>query len=175
MSNPSGGCSGLFRWVPAFTDTCGLTNMLESGTRLLFLGYFKKRARNSDCQWILSKSVQSNELWVKPHLPPLSLWITWMKMIKWSYRKIPKISPRAYTFQRPFFEGLTFGEAYIRRGLSTEGNLRFKIDWASLIVGRKFTVFALFSFCFQGNFQVHGPPGGGSYIRRGNLIEGFLC
>ena len=25
-----------------------------------------------------------------------------------------------------------------------EGNLRFKINWASLIVGRKFTVFALF-------------------------------
>ena len=24
-----------------------------------------------------------------------------------------------------------------------EGNLRFKIDWASLIVGSKFTVFAL--------------------------------
>ena len=30
------------------------------------------------------------------------------------------------------------------RGLSMEGNLRFKIDWASLIVGRKLTVFALF-------------------------------
>ena len=25
-----------------------------------------------------------------------------------------------------------------------EGNLRFKTDWASLIVGRKFTIFALF-------------------------------
>ena len=24
-----------------------------------------------------------------------------------------------------------------------EGNLRFKIDWASLVVGRKFTVFAV--------------------------------
>ena len=24
-----------------------------------------------------------------------------------------------------------------------EGNLRFKIDWASFIVGRKYTVFAL--------------------------------
>ena len=29
-------------------------------------------------------------------------------------------------------------------GLSTEGNLRFKISWASLIVGKKFTVFALY-------------------------------
>ena len=29
-----------------------------------------------------------------------------------------------------------------------EGNLRFKMDWASLTVGRKFTVFALFYFLF---------------------------
>ena len=40
-----------------------------------------------------------------------------------------------------------------------EGNLCFKIDWASLIVGRKFTVFALFYFAFEGNFQVQGPGG----------------
>ena len=35
------------------------------------------------------------------------------------YRKIPKISPGAYIFQRPFlrglfFEGLIFGRAYLR-------------------------------------------------------------
>ena len=40
-----------------------------------------------------------------------------------------------------------------------EGNLRFKIDWASLIVGSKFTVFALFYFVFEGNFQVQAPGG----------------
>ena len=40
-----------------------------------------------------------------------------------------------------------------------EGNLHFKIDWASLIVGRKFTVFALFYFVFEGNFQVLAPGG----------------
>ena len=40
-----------------------------------------------------------------------------------------------------------------------EGNLRFKIDWASLIVGKKFTVFALFYFVFEGNFQVQAPGG----------------
>ena len=56
-----------------------------------------------------------------------------------------------------------------------EGNLRFKIDWASLIVGRKFAVFALFYFVFEGNFQLQGPPRrGGVYIWRGNLTEGFL-
>ena len=37
-----------------------------------------------------------------------------------SYRKIPKISPGAYTFQRPFLRGLflegpIFGGAYLRR------------------------------------------------------------
>ena len=40
-----------------------------------------------------------------------------------------------------------------------EGNLSFKIDWASLIVGRKFNVFALFYFVLQDNFQVQAPWG----------------
>ena len=40
-----------------------------------------------------------------------------------------------------------------------EGNLRFKIDWASLIVGKKFTVFALFYFELEGNFPVQVPGG----------------
>ena len=40
-----------------------------------------------------------------------------------------------------------------------EGNLRSKIDWASLIVGGKFTVFALFYFAIEGNFQVQAPGG----------------
>ena len=48
-----------------------------------------------------------------------------------------------------------------------------KIDRASLIVGSKFTIFALFYFVFEGNFQVHAPRG--AYIFwRGDLIEGFL-
>ena len=53
-----------------------------------------------------------------------------------------------------------------------EGNLRFKIDWASLIVGSKFTVFALFYFVFEGNFPSTSPRG--AYIWRGDLTEGFL-
>ena len=40
-----------------------------------------------------------------------------------------------------------------------ERNLRFKIDGANLIVGRKFTVFPLFYFVFEGNFQVEAPGG----------------
>ena len=53
--------------------------------------------------------------------------------------------------------------------------MRFKIDWASLLVGRKFTVFALFFFVFEGNFQVQAPPPGGLIFRGGgDLTEGFL-
>ena len=56
-----------------------------------------------------------------------------------------------------------------------EGNLRFKIVWASLIVGSKFTVFAFFYFVFEGNFLSIKPPGGGgAYIWRGDLTESFL-
>ena len=40
-----------------------------------------------------------------------------------------------------------------------EGNLRFKIDWTSLIVGSKFTIFALCYFVFEGNFLVQAPGG----------------
>ena len=72
-----------------------------------------------------------------------------------AYRKIPKISPGAYFWT----------------GLSTEGNLRFKIDWASLIFGRKFTVFALYSRAIS---RYIPPPPWGDYIRRGDLTEVFL-
>ena len=69
-------------------------------------------------------------------------------------------------------KGLIFGGAYIRRGLSSEGNLRVKIVWASLIVGSKFTIFALFYFVFEGDFPSTSPRG--AYILRGNLTEGVL-
>ena len=38
--------------------------------------------------------------------------------------------------------------------------MRLQIDWASLIVGSKFTVFVLFYFVFEGNFSKCKPPGG---------------
>ena len=49
--------------------------------------------------------------------------------------------------------------------------MRFKIDWASLIVGKKFTVSALFYFVFEGNFPGTSPRGN---IWRGDLTEGSL-
>ena len=50
--------------------------------------------------------------------------------------------------------------------------MRFKIDWASLILGSKFTVFALFYFVFEGNFPSTSTRR--AYIWRGDLTEGFL-
>ena len=47
--------------------------------------------------------------------------------------------------------------------------MRFKIDWASLIVGSKFTVFALFYLVFEGNFPSTNPWG--AYIWRGVFSE----
>ena len=59
-------------------------------------------------------------------------------------------------------EGLIYGK-----------NLRFKIDWASLMVGREFIVFALFYFVFEGNFPSASPQK--VYIWRGDLTEGCFC
>ena len=64
------------------------------------------------------------------------------------------------------------------RGLSTERNLRFKIDWARLIFGSKFTVFACrFYFVFEVNFPSTSPPpplgGERANIWRGDLTEVF--
>ena len=78
------------------------------------------------------------------------------------YRKIPKISPGTYIFQRPFLRGL-YLEGLIYGG---------KFDRASLIVGSKFTIFSLFYFVFEGNFPSTSPWG--TYIWRGDLTEGFL-
>ena len=85
-------------------------------------------------------------------------------------------------------EGLIFGLAYLWGEIWVS-----KIDWASLIVGRKFTVFALFYFVFEGNFQVQAPWGGGglyleglfngeffalwlwvAYMSRGFYVEGLI-
>ena len=51
-----------------------------------------------------------------------------------------------------------------------EGNLHFKIDWASLTVARKFTVFVFFFTSYPSTI----PSEGGAYIWRGDLREGFL-
>ena len=68
--------------------------------------------------------------------------------------------------------------------------MRFKIDWASRIVGSKFTVFALLYFVFEGNFPSTSPRGlylegrfnggffalpvWGAYIWRRLYMEGLI-
>ena len=85
------------------------------------------------------------------------------------FRKIPKISPGAYIIQRPFLR------AYTRRSLSRGGNLRFKIDLASLIIGRKFTVLLCFTL-YLTDISKYKPPrgGGGGLYFEGRLTESFL-
>ena len=56
-----------------------------------------------------------------------------------------------------------------------EGNLRVKIDWASLTVGSKFTVVALFYFAFEGNFPSTSPPGGGGLYLKGRFNGGYFA
>ena len=50
--------------------------------------------------------------------------------------------------------------------------MRFKIDWASLMVGSKFTVFGCFTLYLSVIFQVQAP---GSLYLEGRFIKGFLC
>ena len=95
-----------------------------------------------------SATLYSGIYWLHPELG------RWNK----SYRKIPKVSPGTYIFQRPFL-----------RGLSMEGNLRFKIDSGSPLVGTKSTVFA------WGQFPNTSPPGEGAYICRNERERRFSC
>ena len=83
------------------------------------------------------------------------------------YCKITKISPGAYIFQRPFLRAL-YSEGLIYGGTFAFQNR----DWASLKVGGKFNVFALFYFAFESNFTSTSPWR--AYIWRGDLTEGFL-
>ena len=83
---------------------------------------------------------------------------------KFRYFKIQKISP-GLIFPKGPFRGLTFE--------GTEGNLRSKNDSASHIVGRQFTVCALFYFVKLRAISKYRPPGG-SYLE-GQFNSGVYC
>ena len=53
------------------------------------------------------------------------------------------------------------------------GKFAFQNRLSWLIVGWKFTIFALFFFVFEVKFQVQAPPG--AYIWRGDLTGGFFA
>ena len=84
------------------------------------------------------------------------------RIMNWRY--IYTIKFRKIASGLIFFKGPFWG-AYFWRGVCMEGNLCFKIDWASLILGRKFTVFLCFALYLMAISK---------YIWRGDLTEGFL-
>ena len=82
----------------------------------------------------------------------------------------PEVKPQGSYFSKALLKGLIFGGAYIgdRRGLSSEGSLRFQIDWASLIAESKFTIFFIHSV-FKDNL-----PSTSSRRGRGVIFGGAL-
>ena len=65
------------------------------------------------------------------------------------------------------------------RGLCTEGNLRFKIDWASLIFGKKCTIFPCLTLYYRTiskyKPQVRAGGGEGGLYLEGRFNGGFFC
>ena len=110
------------------------------------------------------------------------------------YRKIPKISPGAYIFQKPllrglFLEGLIFGGAYLQREICVSNSTEI-----ALYLEGNFPFLLRFTFYLSAIFQVQAPPPGGragfylerrfnggyfvlpdwgAYIRRGLYMEGL--
>ena len=59
-----------------------------------------------------------------------------------------------------------------------EGNLHFKIDWASLILGRKFTIFLCFTLYLRAIFKykpLEGVGGGGGLYLEGLFNGGYFA
>ena len=86
------------------------------------------------------------------------------------YRKIPKISPRAYSFQRPFLRGLflegpIFRGAYVRREICVSKSIGLACN------GKEIYHFCFVLLCIRGQIPSTSPRG--AYIRRGDLMEGF--
>ena len=88
------------------------------------------------------------------------------------YRKIPKISPRAYIFQRPFLRGLflegpIFGGAYVRREICVIKSVGLDCS------GKEIYHFCFVLLCIQGQIPSTSPPRG-SYLE-GQFDGGFFA
>ena len=87
------------------------------------------------------------------------------------YRKIPKISPGAYNFQRPFLrglflEGLIFGGAYVRREICVSKSIGLALQ---LEVNLPFLL--CLTLYLSAIFQVQAPEwGGGGGVIFGGAI-----
>ena len=92
--------------------------------------------------------------------------------INLKYRKIPKISPRAYIFQRPFLRGLflegpIFGGAYVRREICVIKSVGLDCS------GKEIYHFCFVLLCIQGQIPSTSPPRG-SYLE-GRFDGGFFA
>ena len=91
----------------------------------------------------------------------------WITLLFLRYCKIPKISPRAYIFQRPFLRGL------YSEGLIYGGKFAFQNR-----LGKPYSWKWIYRFCFVllsiwVQFSKYKPPG--AYIWRGYLTEGLFA
>ena len=86
------------------------------------------------------------------------------------YRKIPKISLGAYIFQRPFLRGLySEGLIYGRKfAFQNRLPLGWRYSWKEIYL------FCFVLLCIWGQLPSTSPKGGGAYIWRDDLTEGFL-
>ena len=88
------------------------------------------------------------------------------------HRKIPKISPGSYIFQRLFLRGLfldrlIFVGAYVRREVCLSKSIGLAYGW------KEINRFCFVLLCIWGQFSNTRPRG--AYIGRGDFTEGFLC
>ena len=75
------------------------------------------------------------------------------------YRKIPKVNPAAYIFQRPFLRGLflegpIFGGAYVRREICVSKSIGLACS------GKEIYHFYFVLLCIRGQIPDISPPGG---------------
>ena len=89
-----------------------------------------------------------------------------------NYRKIPKISPGTYIFQRPFLrglflEGLIFGGAYVRREICVSKSI-----WLAFFLEGNLPFFCFILYLRA--ISKYKPPPPPAYIWRGDSTEGFL-
>ena len=88
------------------------------------------------------------------------------------YHKIPKISPGAYIFKRPFLrglflEGLIFGGAYVRREICVSKSIGLACS------GKEIYHFCFVLLCIRGQIPSTSPPGG--LYSEGRLNGGFFA
>ena len=129
------------------------------------------------CWFVFIPSVanmtQKNSTYHKSPIPIFST--VYNYYITTQYRKIPRISPWAYIFQRPFLrglflEGLIFGGAYIRREICVSKLIQI----ALFLEGN--LLFSLVLPCICGHFPITSPRGALNLegrFNRGNSLGGL--